>query len=77
MVDMSNEWTIKRLDETGDLLFISTILNERRNKLHPYAPLAKKIGKVLGKIDRKNIFCCPSGKVFNAKSGRCVRQKKK
>lgn len=73
---MSEIWTIKRLNEISDLDFIETILNERRNKLtNVYAPLSQKIGEVIGKINRRNIFQCPSGKAFNEKTGRCIVRK--
>ena len=72
---MSGRLTIKRLDEMDDLLLISTILSERRNRLHPYTPLAQRIAKVQGKIDRRNIFSCPDGKVFDKTKNRCVKRK--
>jgi hypothetical protein len=50
---MSGDWTIQRLNETDDIDFAITILNERRNHLtNQYAPLAQKIGKAIGTLNR-------------------------
>lgn len=72
---MSETWTMKQLAEIDDLIFIQSILNERRRNLNPYAPLSQKISKVNGKIDRKNIFQCPIDKVFNPETNKCVNPK--
>jgi len=72
---VSERWTIKRLDEINDLLFIYAILSERSFELNPYAPLAQKISKIQGKIDRRNIFQCPDGKIFDKTKNRCAKRK--
>lgn len=73
---MNGRWTMQDLKAIEDLTFIQAILNERRGNLNPYAPLSLKIKEINGKIDRRNIFQCPMGKVFNEESSRCIKQRK-
>lgn len=47
---MKKRWTIKELDKINDKDFIKAILRERKSELHPYAPLARRINKVLKKL---------------------------
>ncbi len=50
---MTNDWTIKRLNNTSDIDFAISILNERRNKLtNPYAPLSSKIARAIATLER-------------------------
>ncbi len=46
-----SRWTVDQLDNTDDLAFIISILNERINKLGPYSPLAKKINRARRNIE--------------------------
>jgi hypothetical protein len=47
---------MNQLQETDDLTFAVAILNERRNKLNPYTPLAKKLSNAVNTINEiKNI----------------------
>ncbi len=48
---MSEVWTMKQLDEIGDIDFAIAILNERANKLNSYAPLSKKIYKTIKTLE--------------------------
>ena len=48
---MSEEWTMKQLDEISEIDFAIAVLNERRRKLNPYAPLSKKIAKTIAKLE--------------------------
>lgn len=43
-------WTMEQLERTDDLDFAICILNERRNRLNPYSPLAMKLGKAVNAI---------------------------
>lgn len=47
-----NKWTIKQLNETDDLLFAISILNERKLKLNPFSPLAEKISRTVARLNK-------------------------
>lgn len=44
-------WTKSELEGTSDLKFASCILNERRNSLNPYSPLATKLASAARLIE--------------------------
>lgn len=56
-----DRWTIQKLNETDDITFAISILNERGKTLSPYAPLGMKLQKAahtlsLIKADREKIL---------------------
>ena len=46
-----DRWTQDELNNTDNLLFAVSILNERRNKLNPYSPLATKLAAAAREIE--------------------------
>ena len=48
---MGDVWTMKQLENTDDIDFAITILNERANKLNPYTPLSKKLYKTIKTLE--------------------------
>lgn len=49
---MAGVWTIKQMKEMGDLEFAIAILNERAERLNPYAPLSKRIAKAVKTLEK-------------------------
>lgn len=49
-------WTIKEMAETSDLKFAACILNERRECLNPYTPLAQKLEKAKNLLLRMDSY---------------------
>ena len=47
-----SKWTMEQLNNTDNLLFAISILNERRNKLNPYSPLAEKLAATAREIEK-------------------------
>jgi hypothetical protein len=47
-----DRWTMQQLKDTDDLTFAIAILNERRNKLNPYSPLAEKLKATVRTIEK-------------------------
>jgi len=45
-----DRWTMEQLEATDDLDFAVCILNERRNRLNPYSPLAMKLSNAASAI---------------------------
>lgn len=49
-------WTIREMAETSDLKFAACILNERRECLNPYTPLAQKLEKAKNLLLRMDSY---------------------
>ena len=47
-----DRWTIEQLKNMDDVVFATCILNERRKKLNPYAPLAEKIKQAVKTLEK-------------------------
>ena len=61
---MRDTWTMEQLKSTDDIYFAIAVLNERANKLNPYAPLSKKISRatktlehIKTKLEKKCDMC--------------------
>lgn len=48
---MADRWTLEELENTDNITFAACILNERRNKLSPYSPLAAKLKAAEKELD--------------------------
>lgn len=46
-----DRWTIQQLNETKDIDFAIAILNERRKKVNPYAPLGEKFARTISTLE--------------------------
>ena len=46
-----DRWTMHDLERTDDLAFAVSILNQRKNSLNPYSPLANKLAQSIRTIE--------------------------
>ena len=47
-----DRWTVKKLNNTGDIDFAIGILNERKIKLNPFSPLGSKISSAVTTLEK-------------------------
>ena len=47
-----DRWTVKKLNNTGDIDFAIAILNERKIKLNPFSPLGSKISSAVTTLEK-------------------------
>jgi hypothetical protein len=49
---MKKRWTLKDLEQRSDTACLQGILSERLSELNPYAPLARRLQAIYGRIER-------------------------
>lgn len=49
---MDHNWTMKELQEISDKNLILTLINERKNALNPYAPLAMRLDRLANWVEK-------------------------